>query len=154
MKKIIIFILFIMNLSCEKPSYYNDETTCEFTFVDNNGIDIFSEDSPYQLSVNDFSITPFYDDHNGYNHIIYDGKNIFAIHIYQDKEHRGTNYARTLIRFGNINVDTIRVEIEKKSHLKYIKRLWYNNKELQIHTNSTYQTECMPQIVIFKPDNS
>ena len=154
MKKIVIFILFIISFGCEKQSKHNIEMTCEFTFVDVNGIDVFGTDSLYQLNFDDFSITPIHDDHGGYIHMMYNEKNIFQIHIYQDEEFRGTNYARTLIKFGNINVDTLKAEIAETTHTTYIKRLWYNNKELQIHTDTTFQRQCLPQVVIFKPDNN
>jgi hypothetical protein len=153
MKKIVILILFTISYGCKKPAYDNVEMTCEFSFVDDKGKDIFSPDSSYQLNVNDFSITPFYDDHGGYIHTIYEGKNIFAINIYPDKEQTDTHYTRTLIKFGNVNVDTIRVEIAKTTHLMFIKRLWYNGKELQIH-NNTSSTQCIPQVINFKPDSN
>jgi len=154
MKKIVVLILFIIGFGCKKPACCdNVEMTCEFTFVDDNGKDIFGSESPYQLSVNDFSITPFYDDHGGFIHNIFKEKNVFAIHIYPDKEQSDTNYARTLIKFGNINIDTLNAEIGKTTHLTYIKRLWYNGKELQIH-NNTSSTQCIPQVINFKPDSN
>ena len=154
MKKNVILALFIISFGCKKPANHNVEMTCEFTFVDDNGIDIFRSESPYHLSVDDFSITPAHDDHGGFIHMIYNEKNIFQIHIYQDEEFRGTNYARTLIKFGNINVDTLKAEITETTNTTYIKRLWYNNKELHIHTDTTFQRQCLPQVVIFKPDNN
>ncbi len=154
MKKIVILSLFIIIFGCKKPSYHNVELGCEFTFVDSNGIDIFSPESSYHLSIDDFSITPVFDDHGGFIHMIYEGKNIFGVNIYQDEEFRGTNYARTLIKFGNINIDTLKAEIAKTTHTTYIKRLWYNDKELHIHTDTTFQRECLPQVIVFKPDNN
>ncbi len=153
MKKIAIFILFIISFGCKKPSYHNVEMTCEFTFVDDSGIDVFSSDSSYQLNVDDFSITPVNDDHGGYIHTMYNEKNVFAIHIYQNKEFKDTNFARTILKFGNINIDTIKVEIENTEHTTYIKRLWYNNEVLQIHDN-TSPIQCLPQVITFKPDNN
>ena len=146
MKTIKLLIpLFIITLfvNCSKK---NDlvEGSVAFTFVDENGEDVFKENNIYNLSITDYSVSPLTDGNEGYGHVVSNNMNIFITAI------NDIGDCVTYIKFGNINTDTIKTEWQNKGRITYISRLWYNGKELSIHNKRTYQSD--PQTIEFKVD--
>jgi len=134
-------------MNCSKKE--TDEISyLDFTFVDEQGNDVFAENNIYGLSISDYHVSPRREnDRDGYAHNIYQGVNYFTTFFIGWDENK---IYTTYVKFGNINTDTIKVKWKNSGNIKYIKQMWYNGKELQIHKNNAY--ECDVQTITFKAD--
>jgi len=146
-KTIFILLTILTFINCSKTATDSIEYI-DFAFVDEQGNDVFTENNIYGLSISDYHVSPRREnDSDGYRHILYQGINYFTtFFIGSDESKTYTTY----LKFGNINTDTIKIKWGNPGNIKYIKQLWYNGKELQIHNNHTY--ECDTQTITFKVD--
>ncbi len=149
-KKFILLLLFIpfLAINCHKP---NCTLVCgmkEFRFFNDEGNDIFNENIPGHLTVDQIrAYTP-----EGRNlnviHGVYQGVNYFHIEINGNPDRAGITY----LELGSLTTDTIYARWKKKENSRFISELYYNNTLLETNNDIIDCENSDPINIIVKPD--
>ena len=150
MRKELIFLLMLLVLtaiSCNKKH----TAVCgmeEFVFLDEEGNDLFNENTPGHLSIDDIhAYTPEGDSLNVI-HVSYQDTNHFLVEINGNPSQDGITY----LELGSITTDTIYARYQKKGSSIFISELYYNNVLLERnHGWGDCSTSEVIKIVV-KPD--
>ena len=127
MRYILILVFIALLFSCEKESTHVCKGA-EFIFVDQNGNDIFSKNTPNHLELSDFRAYSK-DSINRLNFTdTLNGMNVFDIWIYAMLENKN-NY--TFLKFGNLTIDTLFAKLTKDGNSFYISELYYNDSLIE-----------------------
>ncbi len=147
--KLLLLLIPLLAISCRLPGCTVVCGMKEFVFLDEEGNDLFNENTPGHLSIDDIrAYTPEGDS----LHVIHppspDINNHFLIEINGSPGRDSITY----LELGSITTDTIYARYQKKGSSIFISELYYNNVLLERnHSWGDCSTNELIKIVV-KPD--
>jgi len=146
--KLLFLLMPLLAISCRLPGCTVVCGMKEFVFLDEEGNDLFNENTPGHLSIDDIRAYTPEGDSLAVVHISYQGINYFDIGINGNPSQDGITY----LELGSITTDTIYARYQKKGSSIFISELYYNNVLLERnHDWGDCSTSEVIKIVV-KPD--